>query len=207
MPRLVHLKPRSERFGNCAKNSRFDSSGPNSSVHKPDALNFSRNPKLALLVGLASFSIGSIMRLLSSFLFHTTVLAALSTPLACFAADAASSAPSSAPPTIEKLDEGPDAALGMKKPEPARKVTEKKVNGKVSEVQVKNGKSQYVVKANSNVGNAVPGETTNNQVRGAQWSVMEFDLGKKKNPEKDGKDTDTPPPEAKPASASAKSKK
>lgn len=150
------------------------------------------------------------MRLLSSIL-HTIVLAALSTSLACHAADASSTTaknvPSSAPPTLEKLDEGPDAALGMKKPEPTRKVTEKKVNGKVTEVQVKNGKSQYVIKANSNVGNAVPGETTNNQVRGAQWNVMEFDLGKKKNPEKNSKDTDTPPPEAKPAAASAKSNK
>lgn len=83
------------------------------------------------------------------------------------------------PPKLEKLEEGPDSDVKLIKPESNRlKTVERKENGKVTEVQVRTGKSTYTVKPN----NAPRGTPEGDANRAAQWKVMEFG-GKKETKE------------------------
>jgi len=69
----------------------------------------------------------------------------------------------------------PDSGITIAKPEAAQNsVTEKRVAGKVTEVQVQSGKSHYVVKPNAEVGNAVKGSIDAQSSRPAQWTLLEF---------------------------------
>ncbi len=75
------------------------------------------------------------------------------------------------PPKLEKLEEGPDSDVKLIKQESNKlKTVERKENGKVSEVQVRTGKSNYTVKAN----NAPKGTPEGDANRAAQWKVLEF---------------------------------
>lgn len=95
----------------------------------------------------------------------------------------AQSTPASTPPKLEKIEETPDSGITISKPESNKnKMVEKRVNGKVTEVQVKAGKSNYVVKANPETGNAPKGSVQGDGNRGAQWSILEFG-GKKESKE------------------------
>jgi hypothetical protein len=118
----------------------------------------------------------------------------------------AQSTPASTPPKMEKIEEVPDSGITISKPEPAKnKMVEKRINGKVTEVQVKTGKSSYVVKANPEIGNAPKGTVQGDANRGAQWSILEFG-GKKETKEAETIPTLQPAPDSavtKAASASA----
>jgi hypothetical protein len=95
----------------------------------------------------------------------------------------AQSTPASTPPKLEKIEEAQDSGITISKPESNKnKMVEKRVNGKVTEVQVKAGKSNYVVKANPETGNAPKGSVQGDGNRGAQWSILEFG-GKKESKE------------------------
>lgn len=109
------------------------------------------------------------------------------------------------PPKLEKLEEisASEAALSVGKPEPRNKVTEKRNNaGKVTEVQVKSGKSNYTLKADPEVGNTPKGTASTN--RAPQWTVMEFG-GKKESKEAPEPLPVLPPAPKKAAPASAAS--
>ena len=81
------------------------------------------------------------------------------------------------PPKLEKLEEGPETDIKLIKPESNKlKTVERREGGKVTEVQVKSGKSQYTVKTND----AVKGTREGDANRAAQWKVMEFG-GKKES--------------------------
>jgi hypothetical protein len=103
---------------------------------------------------------------------------------ACFAISASSlvvaqdkTAPP--PPKLEKLEEGPESDVKLIKQESNKlKTVERKENGKVTEVQVRTGKSTYTVKPN----NAPKGTPEGDANRAAQWKVMEFG-GKKQSKE------------------------
>jgi hypothetical protein len=83
------------------------------------------------------------------------------------------------PPKLEKLEEGPDSDVKLIKQESNKlKTVERKDNGKVTEVQVRTGKSTYTVKPN----NAPKGTPEGDANRAAQWKVMEFG-GKKQSKE------------------------
>jgi hypothetical protein len=118
----------------------------------------------------------------------------------------AQSTPASTPPKLEKIEEVPDSGITISKPESNKnKTVEKRVNGKVTEVQVKAGKSNYVVKANPETGNAPKGSVQGDGNRGAQWSVLEFG-GKKESKEVESIPTLQPAASAS-ASASMPNKK
>lgn len=100
------------------------------------------------------------------------------------------------PPKAEKLEEvsevKTDKDLNIGKPQPKEKITEKRNNlGKVTEVEVKSGASQYKLKPHSETGNVAPGSLQADQNRAPQWTILEF--GKKKPA------TDTPAVSAPPA--------
>jgi hypothetical protein len=79
---------------------------------------------------------------------------------------------------LEKLEEGaapvPAATAGSKAP--ARQITQKREQGVVTEVQVKDGKSTYYLKpyAPGSVAGAAQSETTHTP----QWKILEFDWGR-----------------------------
>lgn len=100
------------------------------------------------------------------------------------AAFAQTKKPDQAPPKLDKLEEGAtDPSLSVGKPEPKNKITEKRNNaGKVTEVQVKSGKSNYTLKADPEIGNAPKGTVQGNANRAPQWTILEFG-GKKESKE------------------------
>lgn len=108
--------------------------------------------------------------------------------------------PSAAPPKLEKIEEIADDAITVTaKPAPERQITEKREGGRVVEVKVKSGPSTYTVRPNNTTGTALPGDAMSGNSRGPQWTVMEFDLGKKKKKTEEESATDaaTPPPVSK----------
>jgi hypothetical protein len=113
----------------------------------------------------------------------------------------AQSTPSQAPPKLEKIEEIADDPITVTaKPTQESKITEKRDNsGNVTEATVKSGPSTYTLKPNRPVGTSVPGDAMSGNNRGPQWTVMEFDLGKKKKTtkEEDGSPDNTAPPAVK----------
>lgn len=112
------------------------------------------------------------------------------------------------PPKLEKLEEVSDPkGVSVSKPEPKNKMMEKRSNGgKVTEVQVKSGKSNYTVKADPEVGNAPKGTVQGDANRAAQWTILEFG-GKKEVKEGNPPDVLAPAPAKSPAAASSAASK
>ena len=110
-------------------------------------------------------------------------------------------APSQAPPKLEVIENGSDTPITVIPPKSSeRKITEKKEGGRVTEAKVKNGKNVYTMKPNTPAGNGQPGDAVSNALRAPQWTVLEFDLNKKKNtdPESVPKAEAPAPPPPKP---------
>ena len=125
-------------------------------------------------------------------------LLALSTAALAQQPPAPPSRPSEAPPKMEVIEEGSDKPITVAPRPGGTKITEKKVGGVVTEVKVKSGKSAYTLKPNTPAGNAHPGDGQSNALRGAQWTVLEFDLNKKKKTDKEAvpEQAAVPPPPA-----------
>ena len=103
------------------------------------------------------------------------------------------------PPKLEKIEDAGDPSITVTaKPDSERKITEKREQGRVTEVKVTGGGSTYYLKPNTPAGSAVPGDAVGSANRGPQWQVMEFDLGKKKKTpgEQEAADDVPPPPPA-----------
>jgi hypothetical protein len=97
--------------------------------------------------------------------------------------------PSSAPPKMERVEEGSDKPVTITPQQRnAQKITEKRDGGRVTEVQVTTGKSSYTMKANPAGAVAQPGDTASGTLRPPQWKVLEFDLFKKKQKEREEAD-------------------
>jgi len=115
----------------------------------------------------------------------------------------AQSTPSQAPPKLERIEEIADDPITVTaKPAPESKITEKRDNsGNVTEATVKSGPSTYTLKPNRPPGTSLPGDITSGNPRGPQWTVMEFDIGKKKKKttadEDSAPDNTVPPPPVK----------
>jgi hypothetical protein len=126
--------------------------------------------------------------------------------LACASTAFAQQKPSEAPPKLEVIEEGSDTPITVTPPKTGgAKITEKKEGGRVTEVKVKSGKSSYTMKPNVPAGNAQPGDVTGSTLRAPQWTVLEFDLARKKKTDKENvpEAADAPPP-PRPAEAPAK---
>jgi hypothetical protein len=82
------------------------------------------------------------------------------------------------PPKLEPLEEGEAPPITIRKPEERARIEEKRApGGKVTEIKVTSGNSTYYVKPNDPVGSAAPGDGESPTNRGAQWEVLEFNLG------------------------------
>ncbi|MET0963309.1 MAG: hypothetical protein ABWY05_10940 [Noviherbaspirillum sp.] len=83
------------------------------------------------------------------------------------------------PPELERLEEGEAPAVTIPGGGPAEKsITQKREQGRVTEVEVRTGRSTYVVKPLTPSGSALPGDTQANTNRAPQFKVKEFDLSK-----------------------------
>lgn len=90
------------------------------------------------------------------------------------------SKPSDAPPKLERLDDS-NLAPAIATPranEP--KISEKRENGRTTEVKVKSGKSSYTMKGTNPAAGSSGLDANGSALRGPQWQVGEFDLNKKK---------------------------
>lgn len=96
-----------------------------------------------------------------------------------------------APPELQKLEEGETPT--QKQQSKKNSITDKREQGRVSTTEVQQNGNTYYVKSPSQAGTLTPED---GPPRGAQWQVMEFDLGqKKKTDNPDSTSTpDHPPP-------------
>lgn len=78
------------------------------------------------------------------------------------------------PPQMEKLEEGEQPAITIRKPGGEAEITQKREQGRVTEVKVKRGNNEYYAKPNVPAGSALPGDVQSNDTRPAQWKVGEF---------------------------------
>ncbi len=104
--------------------------------------------------------------------------------------------PPATPPKLERIEEGSDVPITVTPPKSSQgnKITEKKENGRVTEATVKSGPSTYTMKPNTPAGNAQPGDLVSNGIRAPQWTVLEFDLSKKKKTDKEDVPQEAPVP-------------
>ncbi len=134
------------------------------------------------------------------------VVAALAIPLPAVAQQQPNAAPP--PPKLEKLEEGEPPAVTIRQRERRAKITQKRApGGKVTEVKVSTGGSNYVVKSNDQAGSALPGDAQSSTMRPAQWEVLEFDLGKKSREAREAEEAQAgtvPAPPQAPATAAPK---
>lgn len=125
--------------------------------------------------------------------------------LAAFVASCASILPATAqqgsappPPQLQKLEEGEEPTVTIRKPSDEHKIEEKRApGGKVQEVKVTSGKSTYYLRPNTPAGSAQPGDQEGTSNRGAQWEVLEFDLSRRQAKEgetEQQQEPDAPPP-------------
>ena len=106
------------------------------------------------------------------------------------------------PPQLERLEEGAAPAVTIPGGgQPERGITEKREQGRVTEVEVRTGRSTYVVKPLNPGGSALPGDTQANTNRAAQFKVKEFDLSRpeelKPQPQPQAPQAPAAPPPAK----------
>jgi hypothetical protein len=112
----------------------------------------------------------------------------------------AQSTPSQAPPKLEKIEEVADDAVTITSKQQQKNETQiaerRDSSGNVVETTVKSGPSTYTLRPAQSNGTALPGDRTGGPLRGAQWTIMEFDLGqkKKKTVDEEPADTSAPPP-------------
>jgi hypothetical protein len=87
---------------------------------------------------------------------------------------------------LEKLEESDAPTVQIGKPPAEHKITETRDDSGVKESKVETGLTTYYVRPNTQIGSAQPGDTQSTTNRGAEWKVLEFNLGeKKKKPEED----------------------
>lgn len=107
--------------------------------------------------------------------------------------------PSAAPPQLERIEPGSDTPVTITpKAGPKTKISQTKDGGRVKEVQVSSGGSNYTMKGIQPGSIAETNARNGSTVQPPQWKVLEFDLSKKKktDPEAAGGDgtVDAPPP-------------
>ena len=75
---------------------------------------------------------------------------------------------------MERLEEGEAPAVTIRQPDTQKKITEKKSQGKVTEVKVQTGKTTYYAKPNDPAGSAMRGDGQSDTTRPVQFQVGEF---------------------------------
>lgn len=115
----------------------------------------------------------------------------------------AQNTPSQAPPKLDKIEEFSEDAVNIKsnQSQQGTQITDRRDNsGNIVETTVTSGPSTYKVRPAHPAGPPAIGEGPGPALRGAQWNVMEFDIGKKKKAvTEDDSAADAPAPPPAPA--------
>lgn len=111
--------------------------------------------------------------------------------------------PAETPPKLEVIEEGSDTPITVTPPatQGGAKITEKKEGGRVTEAKVKTGKTTYTMKGKNPASVNQNGNSPGSTLGTPQWTVLEFDLNKKKKTDKEAvPDAEArPPPPMQPA--------
>jgi hypothetical protein len=83
------------------------------------------------------------------------------------------------PPQMEILEEGQAPAVTIRQPDTSKKITEKKSQGKVTEVKVQTGRTTYYAHPNDAAGSAMHGDAQSDVNRPVQFKIGEFGPPKK----------------------------
>jgi hypothetical protein len=83
------------------------------------------------------------------------------------------------PPETQPLEEGQAPSVNIRQPDTQKKITEKKSQGKVTEVKVQTGSTTYYAHPNDPAGSAMRGDAGSDTTRPVQFQIGEF--GKPKN--------------------------
>lgn len=98
------------------------------------------------------------------------------------------------PPETVPLEEGSAPDITIKQPDTKKKITEKKVHGKVTEVKVQTGKTTYYAHPNEPAGSALPGDAQSQASRPVQFRIGEFGAPDATKKQRDPVETLAPAP-------------
>jgi hypothetical protein len=103
--------------------------------------------------------------------------------------------PAPAPPQMEQLEERTEAPpVGFTpRADSQPTITEKREQGRVTEVKVTSSGSTYYLRPNTPAGSSLPGDMTGSANRGPQWTLFEFDIGSTKKQPNEPEATNTAP--------------
>lgn len=93
--------------------------------------------------------------------------------------------PAPQPPGLETIEESEEPAITIRKPESEREITERREDGRVTEIKVRSGKSTYYLRPNDPPGNVMRGDAMSSPVRPAEWKVHRFDRAQPEAEERD----------------------
>jgi len=106
------------------------------------------------------------------------------------------------PPETQRLEEGEAPAVNIRQPDTKEKITEKKSQGRVTEVKVQTGRTTYYAYPNDPAGSAMRGDAQSETTRPVQFRVGEF--GPPKNKPEAEEPVQTLPPNPHPNPAAGK---
>ena len=78
------------------------------------------------------------------------------------------------PPQMQRLEEGEAPAVNIRQPDTKEKITEKKSQGRVTEVKVQTGRTTYYAHPNDPAGSAMRGDGQSDTTRPVQFQIGEF---------------------------------
>lgn len=132
-------------------------------------------------VGTSSTQFSRFFLLKDSITLSKLALVALALTAGTAQAQTTGTKPSDTPPRLERLEEGEQPAITIRKPEEKSGTTvTRDNNGNIVETRVKTDKTTYYVRPNRQPGNSQPGDLQSSGNRAAQFKVKEFGPGAKK---------------------------
>jgi hypothetical protein len=116
--------------------------------------------------------------------------------------------PADAPPTLERRQEGEAPPITIRRPNEREEITEYRApGGRIIRIRVRFGDDVYYLYPNEQRGSALPGDVESNPNRGAQWNILDFDMGGSKEARRAAAAraaANTPPPPTAPLPAASR---
>ncbi|MNR90421.1 hypothetical protein D3C72_214050 [compost metagenome] len=100
--------------------------------------------------------------------------AVIATPMVASAQSAPSKDVAPPPPQMQRLEEGAAPDVNIRQPDTQKKITEKKSQGRVTEVKVQTGRTTYYAHPNDPAGSAMRGDGQSDSSRPVEFKIGEF---------------------------------
>lgn len=104
----------------------------------------------------------------------TITAAVFATPMVVNAQNAPGNDIAPPPPQMQRLEEGAAPEVTIRQPDTQKKITEKKSQGRVTEVKVQTGRTTYYAHPNDPAGSAMRGDGQSDSSRPVQFQIGEF---------------------------------